>query len=112
MRPRCAADAFPQLMIFKVLPQTADGKPIGLENVCRRRLEAKPCFRQVISLMACGMDVKPEYAVVRFGTLTARIALADFTWTKKTLTSDVFTPGDIDDFQIKELKGNYGKGCT
>ena len=55
------------------------------------------------------MEVKPDYAVVRLGALTARVTPADFSWTKKTLASDVFLPGDVDLFQIKELKGNTVK---
>ena len=52
------------------------------------------------------MDVKPDYALVRFGSVTTRIALADFAWTKKTAVTDVFAPGDVDLFLVNEAKGN------
>ncbi len=52
------------------------------------------------------MDVKPDYADVRFGSLTARIAPPDFSWTNKQVPSQVFAPGDVDQFLITEVKGN------
>ncbi len=52
------------------------------------------------------MDVKPDYADVRFGDLMARIAPPDFSWTNKQLPSQVFSPGDVDLFLVKEVKGN------
>ncbi|HEV2177437.1 MAG TPA: PBP1A family penicillin-binding protein [Terriglobia bacterium] len=50
-------------------------------------------------------EVKPEYAVVRFGDLVARVTPADFAWTKKASARDVFAPGDVDLFLVKEVKG-------
>jgi len=55
------------------------------------------------------MDVKADHADVRFGDLTARITPPDFSWTKKTLAADVFAPGDVDLFLIKEVKGATAK---
>jgi penicillin-binding protein 1A len=55
------------------------------------------------------MDVKADHADVRFGDLTARITPPDFSWTKKTLAADVFAPGDVDLFVIKEVKGTTAK---
>lgn len=52
------------------------------------------------------MAVKPSYALVRFGDLTARIAPPDFAWTKKTTPADVFSVGDIDLFHITEVAGH------
>ena len=51
------------------------------------------------------MDVKADHAEVRFGTLTARLVPADFAWTKQPLAADVLAPGDVDLFEIKEVKG-------
>jgi penicillin-binding protein 1A len=55
------------------------------------------------------MDVKADHADVRFGSVTARITPPDFSWTKKTLPTDLFAPGDVDLFQIKEAKGTTAK---
>ncbi len=55
------------------------------------------------------MDVKPDYADVRFGDLTARITPPDFSWTNKQIPSQVFAPGDVDLFLIKEVRGNTVK---
>ena len=43
--------------------------------------------------------------LVRFGDSMARVTPPDFAWTKKTQASDLFAPGDVDLFQIKEIKG-------
>jgi penicillin-binding protein 1A len=51
------------------------------------------------------MDVRPEYVLVRFGELTTRVTRADFAWTQKTSPREIFAPGDVDLFQIKEIKG-------
>jgi penicillin-binding protein 1A len=51
------------------------------------------------------MEVKPDYALVRFGKLTARVTPKDFAWTKKTTPNDLFSPGDVDLFLVKEIKG-------
>ena len=55
------------------------------------------------------MDVKADHAEVRFGDVTARITPPDFSWTKKTLAADLFAPGDVDLFLIKEVKGTTAK---
>jgi penicillin-binding protein 1A len=51
------------------------------------------------------MEVKPDYALVRFGKLTTRVTPKDFAWTKKTSPNDLFCPGDVDLFLVKEIKG-------
>jgi penicillin-binding protein 1A len=51
------------------------------------------------------MEVKPDYAIVRFGELTARLTPPDFAWTKKTKAEELFSPGDVELFLIKEIKG-------
>ena len=55
------------------------------------------------------MNVTPDHADVRFGTAMARLTAPDFAWTQKTLATDVFAPGDVDLFLIKEIKGNIAK---
>jgi penicillin-binding protein 1A len=51
------------------------------------------------------MDVKPQYAVVRFGDATAHVTPADFTWTHGVDPRQIFTNGDVDLFLIKSAKG-------
>ena len=51
------------------------------------------------------IDVKADSALVRIGELTARLTRPDFAWTGKTSAFEVFTSGDVDLFQIKEIKG-------
>ena len=51
------------------------------------------------------MDVKPKGAQVRFGEITTLITPADFAWTKKATPEEIFKPGDVDLFLIKEAKG-------
>ncbi|HME00338.1 MAG TPA: PBP1A family penicillin-binding protein [Terriglobia bacterium] len=50
-------------------------------------------------------EVKPGYALVRFGALSARVTPADFAWTHRTSPVEIFSAGDVDLFAIKELKG-------
>ncbi|MGO9269866.1 MAG: penicillin-binding protein 1A [Terriglobia bacterium] len=50
-------------------------------------------------------DVKPGYALVRFGALSARVTTTDFAWTQQTSPLEIFSIGDVDLFAIKELKG-------
>lgn len=49
------------------------------------------------------MAVRPGYALVRFGKLTARITPAGFAWTKQTSPEDIFHPGDVDLFHITSV---------
>jgi penicillin-binding protein 1A len=51
------------------------------------------------------MEVKPDHALVRLGGQTARVSAPDFSWTGKKAPPDVFAPGDVDLFLIKEIKG-------
>jgi penicillin-binding protein 1A len=51
-------------------------------------------------------DVKPSYAVVRFGEMTAHIAPPDFAWTHRIDPRQIFSAGDVDLFLIKSVKGN------
>jgi penicillin-binding protein 1A len=51
------------------------------------------------------MEARADYALVRFGQLTARVTPPDFAWTEKAKASEVFSPGDVDLFLIREIKG-------
>jgi penicillin-binding protein 1A len=51
------------------------------------------------------MEVKPDYALVRFGKLTARVTPKDCAWTRKATLSELFAPGDVDLFLVKDVKG-------
>lgn len=51
------------------------------------------------------MEVKPDHASVRFGELTARLTPPDFAWTKRAHADEIFLPGDLDLFLVKDLKG-------
>ena len=86
---------------------TAGGRPVTLENFVDDDWRHPPVDGDLIDGLV--MDVKPDYAEVRFGDLAARITPADFAWTKKTSPLDVFLPGDVDLFLIKEVKGNTVK---
>ena len=50
-------------------------------------------------------EVTPNYALVRVGQLYARVTPPDFAWTRRTSPAEIFSPGDVDLFEIKELKG-------
>ena len=50
-------------------------------------------------------EVKPDHALVRFGDLTARVTPGDYSWTGKINPADVFAPGDVDLFLVKDVKG-------
>ncbi len=52
------------------------------------------------------MDVRQDYAVVRFGGVTAQVKPADFAWTGRQSPQAMFSPGDVDLFLIKSLKGS------
>src|SRR2546426_4654906 len=50
-------------------------------------------------------EVKSDHAIVRFGGVTARVVPPDFVWTDLSHTAEVFSPGDVDLFFIKDVKG-------
>ncbi|HUI41652.1 MAG TPA: PBP1A family penicillin-binding protein [Terriglobia bacterium] len=50
-------------------------------------------------------SVSAESALVRFGDFTARLTPADFAWTRRSDPRQVFHPGDVDLFLIKDVKG-------
>jgi penicillin-binding protein 1A len=49
------------------------------------------------------MEVRQDHAIVRFGSSLARVGPADFAWTKSTSPRELFAPGDVDLFLIKEV---------
>ncbi len=51
------------------------------------------------------MEVRPREAVVRFGDSTAIVTPPDFSWTGRKTPDQLFAPGDLDLFLIKEVKG-------
>jgi penicillin-binding protein 1A len=92
-----------QKNILKNPLTTAGGQPVTLETYVdddwKKPLAAGSLVHGLV------MEVKPDYAVVRFGTLSARVTPPDFAWTRKARPASVFAPGDIDLFQIKDVKG-------
>ncbi|PYV32059.1 MAG: penicillin-binding protein [Acidobacteria bacterium] len=50
------------------------------------------------------MDAKPPQVTVRFGSVIARLEPPDFAWTGRP-AQELFAPGDVDLFLIKEAKG-------
>ncbi len=51
------------------------------------------------------IEVNDDHATVRFGDLLARVTAPDFAWTKKTSPTELFQVGDLDLFQVKEIRG-------
>ena len=97
----------PQQNILKQHLLTPDGRPISLGTYVNEDWRQPIAAGDLVNGLV--MEVKADYAEVRFGHVTARIFPADFSWTKKTLAADVFAPGDVDLFLIKEVKGNTAK---
>jgi penicillin-binding protein 1A len=97
----------PEKNILKTPLLTPDGRPISLETYVDD--DWKQPFAADDLVHGLVMDVKADHAEVRFGSLTARITPPDFAWTRKTLAADVFAPGDVDLFLIKEVKETTAK---
>jgi penicillin-binding protein 1A len=89
--------------IYKNPPTLADGSRVTLatytDDDWKKPLPVGGWARGLVT------DVKPGYALVRFGTLSARITPPDFAWTHQTSPLELFSIGDVDLFAIKELKG-------
>jgi penicillin-binding protein 1A len=81
----------------------ADGKPVTLETYMDN--DWKLPFQPGDLVHGLVMQVSADHATVRLGNSTARLTPLDFAWTEKTQASDLFTPGDLDLFQVKEIKG-------
>jgi penicillin-binding protein 1A len=93
----------PETNILKNPPLLSDGQPATLETYAHEDWK-KPLAAEAV-VHGVVMDVKPGYALVRFGAATARVAPADFAWTKKASAAAVFAPGDVDLFLVKEVRG-------
>ncbi|MGA2982979.1 MAG: PBP1A family penicillin-binding protein [Terriglobia bacterium] len=97
----------PEKNILKTPLLTSDGRPISLETYVDDDWKQPAAPDDLVHGLV--MDVKADHAEVRFGDVTARINPPDFAWTKKALAADLFAPGDVDLFLIKEAKGNTAK---
>lgn len=49
--------------------------------------------------------VKPGYALIRFGNVTAEVTPPDFAWTKQTSPEAIFHVGDVDLFHVTAVRG-------
>src|SRR5208283_1908358 len=90
--------------ILKTTVKLANGEPATLETYTDG--DWKAAFQPGDLLHGLVMQVSPDHALVRFGDVTARLTSPDFAWTQKTQPAEVFAPGDVDLFQIKEIKGS------
>ena len=71
----------PEKNILKNPLLTPDGKPITLETYVDDDWKHPPAAGDLVHGLV--MDVKADYAEVRFGNVTARITPPDFAWTKE-----------------------------
>ena len=93
----------PEKNILKDPPRLPGGGVATLETYTepdwKRPFEAGDWVHGLVT------QVKPDWALVRLGAFTTRVTPADFAWTKKTRPGDIFFPGDLDLFLVKEAKG-------
>lgn len=93
----------PEQNILKTPVNLPDGHPAALNTYTnddwKKPLEAGRWIHGLV------MEVKPKGAMVRFGESTTLVTPADFSWTKKATPAEVFAPGDLDLFLVKEAKG-------
>ncbi len=93
----------PEKNILKSPLKLASGQPATLPTYLdedwKKPIEPQTWIHGLV------MEVKPDHALVRFGGFTARVTPPDFAWTRKTRPDQVFSPGDVDLFWVKELKG-------
>ena len=93
----------PERNILKNPPLSRDGRPVTLDSYGDDDWKNLPQAGDLIHGLV--MDVKPDHATVRVGELTARLSPPDFAWTKKSKPVEVFLPGDVDLFLVKDVKG-------
>jgi len=93
----------PEKNILKNPPALANGAPATLETYTDS--DWKAAFQPGDLVHGLVTQVSADHAAVRFGDSQARVTPPDFAWTEKTKTSDLFAPGDLDLFQIREVKG-------
>jgi penicillin-binding protein 1A len=94
----------PEKNILKTPVKLADGEPATLETYTDS--DWKAAFQPGYLVHGLVMQVSPDHALVRFGSVTVRLTPPDFAWTQKTEPAEVFAPGDVDLFQVKEIKGS------
>ena len=94
----------PEKNILKNPLTLAGGEPVTLETYTDS--DWKPAFQPGDLVHGLVMQVSADHAIVRFGDSTVRVTPPDFAWTKQTQASDLFAPGDLDLFQVKEIKGS------
>ncbi|MGD0698204.1 MAG: PBP1A family penicillin-binding protein [Terriglobia bacterium] len=92
----------PEENILKTPVNLPDGSPVTLETYTND--DWKKPFEAGSRVHGLVMEVKPKGAMVRFGETTTLVAPADSAWTKKTTPQEVFLPGDVDLFFVKEIK--------
>ena len=80
----------------------ANGEPVALETYADD--DWKLPFQPGGFVHGLVMQVSTDHATVRLGDSTVRVTGPDFAWTRKTQASDLFAPGDVDLFQVKEIK--------
>jgi penicillin-binding protein 1A len=93
----------PEKNILKNHATLADGLPATLETYTDN--DWKQGFQAGDLVHGLVTQVTGDHAVVRFGGYTAHVTPPDFAWTRKTLPTELFSPGDVELFQIKEIKG-------
>jgi penicillin-binding protein 1A len=93
----------PEKNILKNHVTLADGPPATLETYTDS--DWKQAFQPGDLVHGLVMQVGEDHAAVRFGDYAAHVTAPDFAWTRKTLATELFSAGDVDLFQIKEIKG-------
>jgi len=93
----------PEKNILKNHVTLADGLPATLETYTDN--DWKQAFQPGALMHGLVMQVTADHAVVRFGDYTAHVTAPDFAWTRKTEPLELFAPGDVDLFEVKEIKG-------
>ena len=97
----------PEKNILKNHLLTSGGRPVTLGTYVDEDWNQPATADKLVHGLV--MDVKADHAEVRFGGATARITPPDFSWTRKTLPADLFVPGDVDLFLIKEVRGTTAR---
>jgi penicillin-binding protein 1A len=97
----------PEKNILKNPPLTSDGRPITLETYVDDDWTEPLGPGDLVHGLV--MNVKADYAEVRLGNVLARLTPPDFAWTQQTIPANVFAPGDVDVFLIKEVKDRSAK---
>jgi penicillin-binding protein 1A len=93
----------PQMNILKQKPLHDSDDPESLLAAYRHDDWKKP-FEPGKWVHGLVTAVKPDHAEVRFGALTARLTPPDYAWTNVENPRALFAPGDVDLFEIKDVK--------